>query len=121
MLQMIKFCPLGEECPRQFTDNPTSTLLLDTLSICQMNQGDLKIIRGTLIRLVVEETPTGPGTKMDMIGTRETPDTTRMLRTIDHPGALMTEEILRGSNKKSLLKINYLLSVVLGEIGRAHV
>ena len=66
------------------------------------------------MRLVVEETPMGPGTKMGMIGTRETPDTTRMLQTIDQPEALMTGGILQGSDKNSLVKINDLSSVVLG-------
>ena len=113
-LQMIKFCPLGEECPRRLADSLTFILLLDTLSTRQMNRGDKTIIRGTLMKLVVEETPTGPGTKMGMIGTRETPDTTRMLQTIDQPEALMTEGILRGSNKKSIIKINDLPSVVVG-------
>ena len=79
-----------------------------------MNRGDKTIIRGNLMKVVVEETPTGPGTKTGMIDTRETLATTRMLQAIDQPGALTTEEILRGSNKKSLLKINDLPSVVLG-------
>ena len=55
------------------------------------------------MRLVIEETPT-----------RETPGITKMLLIIDQPGPLMTEEILRGNDKKSFLKINDLLIVVLG-------
>ena len=66
------------------------------------------------MRLVVEETSTSLGTKMGMTGMKETPDTTRMLQTIDQPEALMTEGILRGSDKKSLIKINDLPSAVLG-------
>lgn len=67
------------------------------------------------MKLVLEETLMGLGAKMSMIGTRETPDTTRMHQAIDQPGALMTEEILRGNNEKSLLKTNDMPSVVLGE------
>ena len=76
-------------------------------------------IKGTMMMLFGEETPTGPGTKMGMISMKETPGITRTLQAIDQPGALMIGETLLGSDKKSLLKTNDLLSVVLrGSPGR---
>ena len=64
--------------------------------------------------LVAEETLTGRGTKRVTIGMKETPGTTKTLQTFDQPGALVTEEILRGIDTESLIKINDLPSTMLG-------
>ena len=73
-LSMSKSCPLEEECPQRFAGNLMFILLLDTLSIRRTNLGgrrDKTIIRDILMKLVVEETPTGRGTKMVTIGMKE--------------------------------------------------
>ena len=117
MSQMIRFCLLEEVYPRQFIDGLAFILLLEIFSIHQMSKEgrkDKTSIKGDMMILVRKETLAGRDTRMDMTGTGETPVITKMLLIIDHPGPLMTEEILRGNGKKSLLKINNLLIVVLG-------
>ena len=57
-----------------------------------------------MMMLVEGETPKGPGIRMGMIGTRGTLDTIRMLRTVDQPKVLKTEEIHPESDKKRLLR-----------------
>lgn len=61
-------------------------------------------IKGAMMMLVEGETPKGPGIQMGMTGTRGTPDTIRMLRTVDQPEVVNTEEIHPESDKKRLLR-----------------
>ena len=61
-------------------------------------------IKGTMMMLVGEETPKGPGIKMGTTGTRVTPAIIRTLRAVDQPEALKTGGILPGSDKKCLLR-----------------
>ena len=57
------------------------------------------------MKLVIEETLTGPGTKMGTISMKEILGTTTMLQIIDQPGALIIEETLQGNSKKLLIRI----------------
>ena len=109
MLQMIKFCLPGEECPQRLADRLMFILLLDTLSARRMNlegRKDKTSIKGTMMMLVTKEILTNRGTKMVTIGMKGTPGTTKTLQTLNQPGVLITEENLRGSSKGLLSKIN---------------
>ena len=113
---MIKSCHPKERYPQRLVGTLMFILLLDTLSIRQTNREGRRgktIIRDILMKLVVEETLMGPGTKMGMIGMKENRNIIKMPQTIDQPEALITGETLQRNNKKFPVKISDLPNTVL--------